>query len=221
MDTKLTTQCKVCGVTFKYFRSRGNVKYCSQKCSNKCPERLAKIKIIKKGRKLSIETRKKMSLKRKGVRHSPEHVEKRRLSFLKNYGASRTLIQREKSRLRNGRDGRIWRVSVLNRDEHKCTKCGEKDNLEVHHITPFIILYEEYKMYGNYLSMYDIENGQTLCLECHKKTDSYTHKNEIIEYKLFNILKKYHRVMNIPESFSVFYANALDTIGQGYLDKLE
>lgn len=60
---------------------------------------------------------------------------------------------------------KLWKKSVLERDKHICQKCGNKNNLIVHHIKHFN---------SNKELRFDINNGITLCQECHKEV----HKNE-------------------------------------------
>lgn len=58
-----------------------------------------------------------------------------------------------------------WKASVLERDKNKCKICGSKENLVVHHIKHFA---------DNINERYNIDNGITLCKNCHKEV----HKNE-------------------------------------------
>lgn len=58
---------------------------------------------------------------------------------------------------------RKWRDAVLDRDNQTCCECGENGN-QAHHILSW----------ANYPDKrFDIDNGQTLCGACHKKTNSY------------------------------------------------
>lgn len=58
-----------------------------------------------------------------------------------------------------------WKVSVLKRDNYTCRQCGNKKSLHVHHI----------KSFSRYPDLrFDINNGITLCVKCHK----LTHKNK-------------------------------------------
>lgn len=59
-----------------------------------------------------------------------------------------------------------WRKSVMRRDNYTCTHCGDNrgGNLEADHIKPRY-LYPELT--------FDIENGRTLCKDCHKATPTW------------------------------------------------
>ena len=55
---------------------------------------------------------------------------------------------------------------------------GDKVFLECHHIKPFSIILSDNNITSindalKCNELFDINNGQTLCKECHKKTDSY------------------------------------------------
>ena len=58
-----------------------------------------------------------------------------------------------------------WRKAVFERDDYTCQRCFKRGgNLEVHHKQPWRD-YPELR--------FDLENGQTLCVECHKAVDKY------------------------------------------------
>lgn len=60
---------------------------------------------------------------------------------------------------------REWRIKVFKRDDYTCQGCGIRGGrLQAHHIKP----YREYPELRH-----DIDNGQTLCIDCHKQTDTY------------------------------------------------
>jgi len=61
---------------------------------------------------------------------------------------------------RNTKEYNDWRKSVFENDNYTCQWCGKKGgNLQAHHIYSF-------KKYP--LKRYDINNGKTLCINCHK-----------------------------------------------------
>ncbi len=59
----------------------------------------------------------------------------------------------------------IWRKNVYERDNYTCQQCNKiGGKLNAHHI----------KEWCNYKELrFDINNGITLCLSCHKKTHNY------------------------------------------------
>lgn len=57
-----------------------------------------------------------------------------------------------------------WRISVFERDNYKCVECGNAGYLHADHIKPFA-LHPKLQL--------DINNGRTLCIDCHKKTDTF------------------------------------------------
>lgn len=67
--------------------------------------------------------------------------------------------------IRKGVDYKIWRESVFKRDNWTCRECGNRGGrLDPHHIKPFAF-YPELR--------FNIDNGLTLCHDCHKKTPNY------------------------------------------------
>lgn len=63
-----------------------------------------------------------------------------------------------------------WRREVYERDNHTCVLCGEKGtgkNLNADHIKPFSLFPD---------LRFDVDNGRTLCVTCHKKTPTYGSK---------------------------------------------
>jgi len=58
-------------------------------------------------------------------------------------------------------DYKDWRTKVYERDNYVCQKCGQKGGkLNAHHIKPYAE-FPDLRL--------DIDNGLTLCEECHKK----------------------------------------------------
>jgi len=65
-----------------------------------------------------------------------------------------------------------WRMSVWKRDKFTCQKCGKTTNeLKKEGIK---ICADHIKPYCNYPELrYELSNGRTLCVPCHKKTKTY------------------------------------------------
>ena len=91
--------------------------------------------------------------------------------------------------IRSIRDGRLykdWRHEVYERDNYTCAECGAKRSegnpvyIEAHHIKHLIKIMannniKSYEDAENCKELWDVSNGLTLCLECHKKK----HKNRL------------------------------------------
>lgn len=74
-----------------------------------------------------------------------------------------------------------WRFSVFERDNFTCIKCGiNKCFIIADHIKPFSI-FPELRL--------NIENGQTLCINCHKIKTKNDRRIIIEIKKKFNIIK--------------------------------
>lgn len=70
----------------------------------------------------------------------------------------------ERHKIRNSEEYKNWRTSVFIRDNFFCQDCGAGGDLQAHHI----------KAFAEFPSLrFEISNGQTLCVPCHKKTPDY------------------------------------------------
>lgn len=61
-----------------------------------------------------------------------------------------------------------FREAVFSRDKHACRKCGNKESLDVHHITDRTLMPN-----GGYV----LQNGISLCSECHLKAEKFHQTN--------------------------------------------
>ncbi len=80
-------------------------------------------------------------------------------------------VTKESETIRKSVEYKLWREAVFQRDNFTCQECGEKESvsgkLNAHHVKPFS-LFPELRL--------AIDNGKTLCYECHQKTDTYLWK---------------------------------------------
>ena len=91
------------------------------------------------------------------------------------------------AKIRNSNEYLEWKISVFKRDNYTCQYCGNKPNLEAHHV-------ENFSKHPD--KRFDINNGITLCKSCHNPTikGSFhskfgTHNNtleQVYEYFLGN-----------------------------------
>ncbi len=108
----------------------------------------------KVGKRLSEETRRKISESCRGDKHP-------------NWKGGITSINQK---IRHSLEFKLWRTAVFERDNYTCIWCGDKNGngkaviLNADHIKPFYA-YPELR--------FAIDNGRTLCISCHKTTDTY------------------------------------------------
>lgn len=74
-----------------------------------------------------------------------------------------------------------WRLLCLKRDEFLCTNCGTHKNLEVDHIKQMALILKENAVESSLDAvlceeLWDVNNGRTLCVSCHRATESHGRK---------------------------------------------
>jgi len=89
------------------------------------------------------------------------------------------------SQVRSTKNMKNWRFAVYCRDKFTCVLCGKKRNAKVEinadHIKPFSVILKDHNITNIEDAklcneLWDINNGRTLCVECHKNTDTYGYK---------------------------------------------
>jgi len=110
-------------------------------------------------------------------RKSPSHIQNNNFCSKKCYGEWRSNNQKGKDnprwkggitpkhqKIRNSKKFSIWRLNIYKKNGYTCQLCGEKNRkgktikLNAHHIKSFAD-YPEYR--------FDMDNGITLCKDCH------------------------------------------------------
>lgn len=161
--------CAICGKKFRVWNSllaAGKGKCCSKKCA---------AELMKKDSYFIT----------RGEKQKRLDIEKARKS---NSGANNYWwkggITSLRDKIYRSDIFRNWRREVFKRDNWTCQECGTVcGELQAHHIKPFSDILKEnnIKTLEDALKckeLGDINNGITLCKECHKLTDSYGWKNQ-------------------------------------------
>lgn len=194
----ITKRCFICRKEFETYPSRlkkGLGKYCSKVCSDKFTlikkgQRISPKTEFQKGNKINVGINNPMygiSSTRKGITFIPIlkclTCKKDFKSYINSKGVRKRFCSKSCSkfnlynpmwkngiseindRIRHTKEYILWRTAVFMRDDYTCQGCGERGGrLEADHIKPFS-LYPELR--------FAIDNGRTLCHECHKQTDTY------------------------------------------------
>ena len=181
---RILKKCEVCSKFFERtekenFRKNSKVRFCSRKCYNN-RVKVPNTKIEKFCRKC-----------RKSFIDWPN-------SKIKYCSLSCACSRENNGRWRGGKipitvtirgleEGVKWRASIFQRDNYTCQQCLRRGaSLEAHHKKPFALIFKEFlqkysqfsqyedketliRLSTSYPDFWDINNGQTLCKECHKR----------------------------------------------------
>lgn len=160
-----------CGKTF--FLTPGQVrprrgKYCSRECYYKFRVPVTGTPKGSKRPPFSREWRRKLS----------EAAKKRVGEKNSHWQGGKTPLQFS---IRNSELYKQWRKRVFERDNYACIMCGTAGNgknLNADHIVPLSVLIRNAGIKSvaeaiNTKELWDVENGRTLCISCHRETDTY------------------------------------------------
>ena len=136
----------------------GNTRRRGKKSSEETKKRISQSLV---GRVHSEETKRKIGLAHKGI---PLYGQRGKNSPHWRGGVTPINVA-----IRTSLEYKLWRESVFKRDNYTCIWCGNKESgsLNADHIKPFAYYPE---------LCFAIDNGRTLCVPCHKTTDTYGSK---------------------------------------------
>lgn len=144
-------------------------------------EHRAKISAAGRGRRCSGETRKRMSAAHLG--HPTSRATAVAISAAKigkpipslrgsnnsNWKGGITPVYKA---IRSSLEAVEWRRTIFKRDDYTCTACGKRGGmLHADHI----------KRFADYPTLrWVLENGRTLCVDCHRKTPTYGARKQLV-----------------------------------------
>lgn len=116
------------------------------------------------GKKLSNETKAKISAAHKGVPSIAKSLSKMGVNNPNWRGGVSPILKR----LRQSAKFKRWRHAVFKRDNYTCQSCGKRGG-ELHP--------DHIKQFAYYPKLrFVLSNGRTLCKSCHQKTDTWGFK---------------------------------------------
>jgi hypothetical protein len=88
-------------------------------------------------------------------------------------------------KIRTSLEYKLWRTAVFERDNYTCIWCGAKSQKE-----KAVILHADHiKPFAHYPELrFAIDNGRTLCIDCHKKTSTYGNSSKLFQKAILSLL---------------------------------
>lgn len=166
---KLTKNCIVCNnLIIKIKESKflwNRRKFCSKECANK----------DRRGKLLGPRSQIEITCLNCNIKFTIEKHRIGRAKYCSRLCKTNHLnkgLTKESERVRKSKLYKNWRISVFERDNYTCVICGARNEkgvgktvlLNADHILPFA---------SNPELRLDVSNGRTLCVSCHRKTDTF------------------------------------------------
>src|SRR3990167_150456 len=200
--------CVICRKEFKYFPSEKKRKYCSRACfeigwippsywtGKKLPEEMKEKLRGSRGKRkqpMPQEVRNKIGKANKGKEpwlkgkigvYSKETLDKMRGA---NSPAWRGGVTPFYHIIRECVEAKIWRTRVFELDNYNCQMCQKRGGiiLNADHIKPFALIIKEnnitnFKEAISCSELWDISNGRTICINCHKQTTTFGNGTKVL-----------------------------------------
>lgn len=164
-NTLISSRSHFCAhhrVTSDSWRDKRRAFMMSERNPMKSKEAQRKVSLAKTNKPLSKQHIENMSRSARKVNHwwKPKTIFKKGTTH-PNWKGGITPINKA---LRKSAEYKQWRKAVFERDNYTCVWCFQHGgNLQADHIKPFAFFPE---------LRFVVDNGRTLCISCHKKTDT-------------------------------------------------
>lgn len=164
-------------MTEEHKRKIGAANAISKKGCKHSPEHIEKIRQALLGKK--VPSRGRVRIK------SPEEIAKLKQSIKERYDriGRKTHITKL---IRGSFKYRQWRSDIYERDDYTCQFCDKKGGeINADHIKPLHLILKENTIKTTEEAdlceeLWNINNGRTLCIECHRKTDTYARPRHVV-----------------------------------------
>lgn len=159
--TRKQSICLTCGKKFTHPYAYRESKYCCQKCWNNRNPKI-NIQCAYCGKSIWVFVSK--IARTKYCSRKCYALDQRLRQKNENSHFWRGGKTKESQKIRSMAQYNEWRIAVFTRDNYQCQSCGKRSGngkkiiLNAHHIVPFS---------ENEALRFDVDNGITLCRECH------------------------------------------------------
>lgn len=152
--------------------------------TGKCHSEVTKAKMrkVRQGKKISEESKRKISEARVGKYAGSNHPlygqtrEDMKGENNPNWNGGVTTLYKQ---IRETIQYKQWRKACFERDDYTCKFCGQRGgDLHVDHITTYASIIAKCQIISveetiGCTELWDVGNGRTLCITCHRNTDTY------------------------------------------------